>query len=386
MGRRIKVQPVKLPGGYVLRWTDPESNKPRQRTAKTKRKREAYAAAAELEIKLNSGESECGEVTWMRFRMVYEQEKISTLAVASQSIWKTTANWTESTVNPVLLSDFTARKVSTFAARLRGNGLEETSIASYLRQLRAAFGWAVKRGYLSRAPAIEMPKIRTSSRMKGRPITLEEFERMLAKISQVVDDRSSWELLLRGLWYSGLRIDEAMNLSWDDQQRLCIASIDSRRPLMQIPIERDKGAKHRLLPITPDFVELLRSQPFDSRHGFVFRPLLARGECRRTDTIGRKICAIGEAANVVVHRGRSKIKYASAHDLRRSFGERWAMRVMPPVLMELMRHETIETTMQFYVGRNAERTADAVWRAFSDDSGDISEKPDTSPESVDDVS
>lgn len=57
------------------------------------------------------------------------------------------------------------------------------------------------------------------------------------------------------------------------------------------------------------------------------------------------------------------MKYASAHDRRRSFGERWSSRVMPPVLMELMRHESIETTMKFYVGRNAQTTADVLWAA-----------------------
>jgi len=50
-------------------------------------------------------------------------------------------------------------------------------------------------------------------------------------------------------------------------------------------------------------------------------------------------------------------KTASAHDLRRSFGERWASRMMPADLMAVMRHESIETTMQYYVGKNAERTA-----------------------------
>jgi hypothetical protein len=34
---------------------------------------------------------------------------------------------------------------------------------------------------------------------------------------------------------------------------------------------------------------------------------------------------------------------------------------MPQVLMELMRHENIETTMRFYVGRNAEATAREIW-------------------------
>ena len=57
-------------------------------------------------------------------------------------------------------------------------------------------------------------------------------------------------------------------------------------------------------------------------------------------------------------------KWASAHDLRRSFGERWAGRLLPQQLMELMRHESLTTTLTFYVGKNADRTADAVYEAF----------------------
>ena len=54
-------------------------------------------------------------------------------------------------------------------------------------------------------------------------------------------------------------------------------------------------------------------------------------------------------------------KTASAHDLRRAFGERWAAKLMPAQLMELMRHESIDTTLSYYVGRNAERTAAMLW-------------------------
>ncbi len=49
------------------------------------------------------------------------------------------------------------------------------------------------------------------------------------------------------------------------------------------------------------------------------------------------------------------MKFASAHDLRRAFGERWAARVMPAVLKELMRQESIETTLRYYVGTDAKR-------------------------------
>jgi hypothetical protein len=37
---------------------------------------------------------------------------------------------------------------------------------------------------------------------------------------------------------------------------------------------------------------------------------------------------------------------------------------MPPVLMQLMRHESIETTMRYYVGRSVQATADVVWAAY----------------------
>jgi integrase len=86
--------------------------------------------------------------------------------------------------------------------------------------------------------------------------------------------------------------------------------------------------------------------------------------------VSKVVSAIGRSAGIVVDRKATsdpdspRVKYASAHDLRRSFGARWAVRVMPQVLMELMRHEKIETTLKYYVGKNAEATADAVYEAF----------------------
>ena len=64
-----------------------------------------------------------------------------------------------------------------------------------------------------------------------------------------------------------------------------------------------------------------------------------------------------------------KRKYASAHDLRRAFGLRWSSRVMPAVLQQLMRHESIDTTMRYYVGRDADAVADTLWDAFETNAG-----------------
>jgi hypothetical protein len=50
----------------------------------------------------------------------------------------------------------------------------------------------------------------------------------------------------------------------------------------------------------------------------------------------------------------------------RAFGQRWAGKVMPTVLRELMRHADISTRMKFYVGQDAEATADVLWAVMGD--------------------
>jgi hypothetical protein len=38
---------------------------------------------------------------------------------------------------------------------------------------------------------------------------------------------------------------------------------------------------------------------------------------------------------------------------------------MPQLLMMLMRHESIETTMKLYVRRNARTASEVLWQAYS---------------------
>lgn len=55
-----------------------------------------------------------------------------------------------------------------------------------------------------------------------------------------------------------------------------------------------------------------------------------------------------------------KRKHVNTHDLRRAFGLRWSARVIPATLQQLMRHESIETTMRYCLGRDAIAVADAL--------------------------
>jgi integrase len=144
--------------------------------------------------------------------------------------------------------------------------------------------------------------------------------------------------------------------------------------MLQIPAESEKGGTHRLLPLVPEAAELFQNVAKADRAGWVFRPLNKQGEplSRSRWAVGDAFEAIATKAGVVVGE-REKLdsdgkpvivkEYASAHDLRRAFGTRWARRVMPTVLRELMRHASVSTTMAYYVTQNAEATAEVLWVA-----------------------
>lgn len=180
----------------------------------------------------------------------------------------------------------------------------------------------------------------------------------------------SWKHYLKGLWWSGLRLSESLDVYWDARPDKLHVDLSGRRPMLRIPAGCEKGNRDRILPMAPEFAEFLLRTPEADRRGRVFKLKAPSGRgswAMRSDTMSAIVCRIGKTALVVVdervRRGKVRVKYASAQDLRRSFGERWSPRVMPQVLMELMRHDSIETTLKYYVGRNAERTADVLWAA-----------------------
>lgn len=248
--------------------------------------------------------------------------------------------------------------------QLREIGVADTTICKHLRHLKASLRWAKSMGFLVRVPEFHMPKAgRHQAVMKGRPITDEEFQRMLDSVESVVGEKAadSWKFLLRGFWYSGLRLGEALNLTWHPSDRLFV-DFEGKYPMFRICAAFEKGRRDRVLAMTPDFAELLQKHGVLSS-GSVFGPIgIERNQrCEQNNWVSIIGSRIGKAANIVVSNGDKK-KYASIHDLRRSFGFRWSRKVMPQVLKELMRHESIDTTLRFYVGQDAEKIAEEIWK------------------------
>lgn len=397
-----KVYVVKVKGKpcLQLRWKDDDGKWKQQATEETRR-REAERLADMKAKELDAGVSRFA-LDWHDFCQRYKSERLCMLRPNSRSDWRTASELYGHFMKPETVRDLTANEISKFIAELRKpyvytKGKEihtkhftQDRIAKFLGEIRRALTWAAKIRLIDDVPFIAIPTKRSSSVMHARPVTTEEFERMLAAVPAVVADRlkaafkranekrfvellalekamvASWTDALNKYWLSGFRLEEATNMSWDQPDVHCIEGIDRMRPKLRIRSEFEKGKRDRLYPLTPDFVEYLRRTPAPERTGLLINPLTSKGRTTSKTTIGRMISDIGKEAKVVVDIDplTKKRKLASAHDLRRSFGTRWAPLVKPITLQHLMRHESITTTMKFYVDQDATGTADEVWEAF----------------------
>ncbi len=361
----------------MMRYKDPVTGKQIARSTGTTNRKKAERTAAKWESELREGRyAPNSNITWEAFRDRVEDEVLPGLAKNTSNLVKTSFNSIERLLNPRCLRDVTAERLSYYQSKLREEKLSEHTIRCYLAHLRSSLSWAKSVGMIHQVPKITFPKRAKKLKvMKGRPLALDEFDELLTATAVVVGDDANelWQRLLDGLWQSGLRLSEAINLSWDDQDKIMV-DLSGRRPMLHIPGELEKGNEDRLYPIAPEFAEMLMKTPKAKRVGPVF-PLQDRwgkkGEFKM-DWVSKVICKIGREANIKVgsNRRTKKIKYASAHDLRRSFGDRWARLVMPQTLRELMRHASIETTLRYYVGFNAEKTADILWKIHDSKKGD----------------
>lgn len=365
--RPIKVKITKYADRkhFVMYYIDPVTEKPVTRSTRKCTRREAERVAALWEDDLRAGRREGDpRMTWKAFREKYEAEKLRSLSPRTIEAADTAFNHLESLINPARPASLTEATISIFQAKLRERKIQETSIASYLRHIKAALNWAVSMGLMPVMPTIHMPKRSKGQRMmRGRPITSAELEKMIQQVPVVrPKDATAWEHYLKGLWYSGLRLGGSLVVSWDADAPISV-DLSGRRPRLRIFAEAEKGNRDRLLPMTPDFAEFLLATPESDRHGRVFKlggqftkgPMTSR-------RVGRVISEIGKKAGVVVNSGAGK--YASAHDLRRAFGTRWARKVMPTVLQKLMRHDSIETTLRYYVDLDADEMAEELWKAM----------------------
>ncbi|MHC4302663.1 MAG: hypothetical protein ACYS7Y_35840, partial [Planctomycetota bacterium] len=291
------------------------------------------------------------DLTWTDFCKRYEDEALGDAPVKTRRHWATARDWYRNLMEPKFLDEVTSSSLSRFQPKLRAaleakNGQAPAStVGSYLKQLRAAFNWAYRIRLLLEPVEIIMPRrARKGGKFaKSRPVTLEEFERIVAKAETVrPNDYAQWQRLLWGYWHSGFRLRELLALSWDSSADVAIVT-QYTYPLVRFTAAGHKRGEDQYQVITPEFWNLIKDQP---QEGPVF-PVVDRDGCQYdSDWIGTVIrkCGVG------VKTGLLTDKTASCHDLgKRSWTTRWSGELSEADLANLARHKSSQTTQDYYV-------------------------------------
>ncbi len=355
-----------------LVYIDPTSGRKKAKSSGTTDWREAERLAGELEKELRSGRyAPPSKVTWQQFVERYTGEKLLSLRPKSRQSSLESLGKLERLFHSDKLAKVNAALLSRFQTELRKGGAKETTIAHHLRGVKAALRWAERQGMLGKAPTIEMPKAaKGQSLARSRAVTGEEYERMLLAVVKVrPHDAPDWQRLLGGAWLGGLRLGELATLSWESEAPFSV-DLTGKRPCFRILAEGQKSGRNELLPLVPDFAELLLATPEAERVGRVFKLFHKRSHLPlSTFQIGRIAGRIGRKAGVVTNKADGK--YAGLHDLRRGFCTRWSRKVMPPVLRRLARHASITTTLSYYVDLDAADLADELWAKHGPAAGNV---------------
>jgi hypothetical protein len=175
-----------------LRYTDPMTGKPVEKSAETSQHEAALEAAGKWQAELREGRyQKPNRMTWEVFTEYYLANVLPALALSSQTTYEATLNVFERTCTPQKLADVTTARITGFVTQLRERKLSEATIARHLRHLKAIMRWAHREGLLKVLPKFTMPKrAKGSSLMRGRPITGEKFDRMIEAVPKVVSART----------------------------------------------------------------------------------------------------------------------------------------------------------------------------------------------------
>ena len=322
-----------------LQWVDPETGARKTRSAGTADEAEAEMARADLEYELRHGKyQEASKLDWERFRQLFEEEYLAGLRPRSREKYGTVLDVFEQIVKPDKLRTVSERTISAFTKGMRERkqpgtkkiGLAPMTIKNYLVCLKTALAWAVGQKLLPSLPAF--PKIKVPKK-KPQPIPAESFEKLLAKAPNDL-----WKAFLLCGWWAGLRLSEVREMRWEQSGEW--PWVDFERNRIILPAVFAKSNEDQTVPLHPVLRQTLAALPRTGPELFPFRSRRGGGRLSRNGVTNR-VLDMAKRAGVRL----------SMHKLRKGFGCRVAQllgRGRAPILHELMRHSSMQVTMDYY--------------------------------------
>lgn len=203
-----------------------------------------------------------------------------------------------------------------------------------LRDLRHFLRWCVEKGLIARAPKVSPLKVERVPLESWRP---EEMERILVAAAERTISGVRFDLFLRVLLFSALRLSEALSLSWAD--------VDVRRRVLVVAGARTKHGKAVTVPLSLPLIAALKELP--TRTGRMFPWSGSSGHLR--DVWVATVQAAG-------------VRYLKLHALRHTAARMMVEAGLKPHQLREMLHASLATTLQYYVSADREAIVDAARR------------------------
>lgn len=354
---KIKVKTVKAGrDGIVFRWTDLAGRTRQRRYEGRKTRNRIEDARREIEDELNAVGV---DLKWSQFlehvRTLYYHglgkraiDKAETMLRRFQKIH---GDFWCSRLHKTHLLDVERQMVT--------DDLASATIASNMATIWAIVNWGIDQDML---PAIKRPRRRKRKADKaesvsgGRSLTGEEIDRMVAAIRANVEldgkpllkaneDPESFVRAIYAARFMGLRIDDCHRLSFNNGPGRHVAYIDETVPVIAFCSDQKNGLEEDV-PLTPQAVDWLRTVPKDLE--WIARARGTRGWHKTPHRLCRVIAGAGKAARIVTKRTSRRIKYASAHDLRRTFAVEMLARLSVKEVQKLTRHADCQILLRYY--------------------------------------
>jgi integrase len=305
----------------VLQWIDPDTGQRKSKSAGTADPEQADKARADLEYELNHGIAhEPSKTAWDKFRELYEDEKLASNREGTRKKAGYVFDSFEKLARPRTLGQLTERTLSRYATQLRKVGFKPATIQGHLAYLRAALRWAADQKFIPAPPKVVMPRVPKKKFI--RKIVDGEYRALLVKAPN-----AHWYAFIATAWFTGMRRNEMLDLTWENRE---VPYIDFVTRRVWIPAAYNKSDEDQWVPMHPELGQILQALP--ERTGYLFPFRNAPRE------VSRKFTKLATSAGLNI----------TLHDLRRSFGSRYASKVPAPVLQRLMRHADIKTTLAYY--------------------------------------
>jgi len=343
--------PNKRRSCWVARWFGTEGKR-HSRSFKTKRQAESFAAAKQLQIQ-NAQAAGLTHISLQEFCSEHKQLMQGSLARRTLCLHLATLGLlVKSLGSDRSLASIAIRDIEKFRAGRLATGIAAATANKDLKVLKRLFNLAILRGYSPKGsnPCDGLPILKVGS-VRQAYIYPEEFA---AIYSQAPD--SFWWALLVTFYTAGLRLREAINLTWQDidfaPQQLHV-SRKNAAGLVQAWTPKDH--QMRMIPLPSQTVNLLAAWQSVASEGcpYVFMEQ-ARWDYYRRQVQAGRWRAGQDLVNNLLRRfkticRRAGVDLYTLHDIRRSCITNWAGHLPIHVVQQLAGHSDMRTTQRYYL-------------------------------------